>query len=171
VEDLIKAPASVPEILGTNLPTAANYFFSFLVLQALSISASSILQTIRLLNFYVFGKVNTPDQTFNKLSFTWRTRIGSNIPWYTTFCVIVSTPKSICPRFFFTSICCPGVRWMRISWQSSSRSLMWALSTKQQHTIKQRLVMSPLCSPCFIGHVFSANKGENRGLYTQSSHL
>lgn len=97
VQELIHNTASVPEILATNLPTAANYYFSFLVLQALSISSSSILQTIRLLNFYVFAKVNTPDSVYGKLSFTWRTRIGSNIPWYTTFAVIGLVYSVIAP--------------------------------------------------------------------------
>jgi hypothetical protein len=97
VQELIHNTASVPEILATNLPTAANYYFSFLVLQALSISSSSILQTIRLLNFYVFARVNTPDDVFGKLSFTWRTRIGSNIPWYTTFAVIGLVYSVIAP--------------------------------------------------------------------------
>ena len=97
VQELVHNSASVPEILATNLPTAANYYFSFLVLQALSISSSSILQTIRLLNFYVFAKTNSPDSVFNKLSFTWRTRIGSNIPWYTTFAVIGLVYSVIAP--------------------------------------------------------------------------
>ena len=90
VKDLLHNPfgTSVPDILATNLPTAADYYFSFLILQALSISASSILQTIRLLNYYVFGSVNTPNSVFDKLSWTNRTRIGSNIPWYTTFAVV-----------------------------------------------------------------------------------
>lgn len=88
VEELIRTPTSVPNILATNLPTAANYYFSFLILQALSLSATSILQTIRLFKFYVIGHVNTPDEVFEKLSWTNLTRIGSNIPWYTTFAVI-----------------------------------------------------------------------------------
>lgn len=88
VEELIHTPTSVPNILATNLPTAANYYFSFLILQALSLSSTSILQTIRLFNFYVVGHVNTPDSVFQKLSWTNLTRIGSNIPWYTTFAVI-----------------------------------------------------------------------------------
>jgi hypothetical protein len=79
------------------LPTAANYYFSFLVIQALSISSSSILQTIPLLNFYVFARANTADDVFGKLSFTWRTRIGSNIPWYTTFAVIGLVYSVIAP--------------------------------------------------------------------------
>lgn len=78
VQELIQTPTSVPNILATNLPTAANYYFSFLIVQALSISASSIAQTIRQLN-YVFGHANTPDSVFMKLSFTWRTRIVSLI--------------------------------------------------------------------------------------------
>jgi hypothetical protein len=88
VEELIRTPTSVPNILATNLPTAANYYFSFLILQALSLSATSILQTIRLFKFYVIGHVNTPDSVFQKLSWTNFTRIGSNIPWYITFAVI-----------------------------------------------------------------------------------
>lgn len=88
VQELIRTPTSVPNILATNLPTAANYFFSFLIVQALSLSATSILQTIRLFKFYVIGHVNTPDSVFEKLSWTNFTRIGSNVPWYTTFAVI-----------------------------------------------------------------------------------
>jgi hypothetical protein len=88
VEQLIRQPTSVPNILATNLPTAANYYFSFLIVQALSLSATSLLQTIRLFNFYVLGHVNTPDKVYAKLSWTNRTRIGSNIPWYITFNVI-----------------------------------------------------------------------------------
>ena len=88
---------SVPQILATDLPTAANYYFSFLILQALSISASSILQTIRLLNYYVFSSVNTPDSVFNKLCWTNRTRIGSNIPWYTTFAVVGTRLSQVPP--------------------------------------------------------------------------
>lgn len=88
VNELLANPGNAIKILSENLPSASNYYFSFLVVQALSISASSILQTIRLFNFYVVGSVNTPDAVFNKLSWTNRTRIGSNIPWYTTFAII-----------------------------------------------------------------------------------
>lgn len=88
LETIIDDPSQAFTILTKNLPTASNYYFSFLIVQALSISASSITQTIRLFNFYVLGGTNTPDSVFAKLSFTNRTRIGSNIPWYTTFAVI-----------------------------------------------------------------------------------
>ncbi len=99
VEELIRTPTSVPNILATNLPTAANYYFSFLILQALSLSATSILQTIRLFKFYVIGHVNTPDEVFEKLSWTNFTRIGSNIPWYITFAVIGMHLLILCSCF------------------------------------------------------------------------
>ncbi|KIV99783.1 uncharacterized protein PV09_08589 [Verruconis gallopava] len=100
VEELIHQPTSVPNILATNLPTAANYYFSFLIVQALSLSATSLLQTIRLFNFYIAGSVNTPDSVYNKLSWTNRTRIGSNIPWYTTFAIIGIVYSIIAPLMF-----------------------------------------------------------------------
>jgi hypothetical protein len=103
VEELIRTPTSVPNILATDLPTAANYFFSFLIVQALSLSATSILQTIRLFKFYVIGHVNTPDAVFEKLSWTNLTRIGSNVPWYTTFAVIGMRPHHPLPTHPLTT--------------------------------------------------------------------
>ena len=114
VSRLINSSASVPSILAEYLPTASNYYFSFLILQALSISASSILQTIRLLNFYVFGSTNTPDSVYNKLSWTNRTRIGSNIPWYTTFAVIGLVYSIIAPLMLIFMLITFGLFYMVI---------------------------------------------------------
>jgi calcium permeable stress-gated cation channel len=88
IQELIHQPTGIPNILANDLPTASNYYYSFLIVQALSLSATSILQTIRLFKYYVIGHVNTPDSVFEKLSWTNLTRIGSNLPWYTTFAVI-----------------------------------------------------------------------------------
>ncbi|CZR59376.1 uncharacterized protein PAC_09268 [Phialocephala subalpina] len=114
VEELIRTPTSVPNILATNLPTAANYYFSFLILQALSLSATSILQTIRLFKFYVIGHVNTPDSVFEKLSWTNLTRIGSNIPWYTTFAVIGLVYSTIAPLMLLFMLITFSLFWVVI---------------------------------------------------------
>ncbi|KAF8847421.1 DUF221-domain-containing protein, partial [Acephala macrosclerotiorum] len=114
VGELIRTPTSVPNILSTNLPTAANYYFSFLILQALSLSATSILQTIRLFKFYVIGHVNTPDSVFEKLSWTNLTRIGSNIPWYTTFAVIGLVYSTIAPPMLLFMLITFGLFWVVI---------------------------------------------------------
>ncbi|KUJ15135.1 DUF221-domain-containing protein [Mollisia scopiformis] len=114
VEELIRTPTSVPNILATNLPTAANYYFSFLILQALSLSATSILQTIRLFKFYVIGHVNTPDSVFEKLSWTNLTRIGSNVPWYTTFAVIGLVYSTIAPLMLLFMLITFSLFWVVI---------------------------------------------------------
>ncbi|KAF2433762.1 DUF221-domain-containing protein [Tothia fuscella] len=105
---------NIVNLLAENLPTAANYYFSFLIIQALSISAASILQTIRLFNFYVIGGVNTPDSVYNKLSWTNRTRIGSNIPWYTTFAVIGLVYSIIAPLMLLFMILTFSLFWIVI---------------------------------------------------------
>ncbi|RDW86015.1 DUF221-domain-containing protein [Coleophoma crateriformis] len=114
VDQLIRTPTSVPNILATNLPTASNYFFSFLIVQALSLSGTSILQTIRLFNFYVIGHVNTPDSVFQKLSWTNLTRIGSNIPWYTTFAVIGLVYSTIAPLILLFMLITFSLFWVVI---------------------------------------------------------
>ncbi|CAN9211103.1 unnamed protein product [Alternaria alternata] len=47
--------ASLAATLAKNLPKASNYFLSYLLLQALSLSASSLLRTDRLLGKFVLG--------------------------------------------------------------------------------------------------------------------
>jgi len=114
LRELIKTPTSVPNILATNLPTAANYFFSFLIVQALSLSATSILQTIRLFKFYVIGHVNTPDAVFEKLSWTNFTKIGSNVPWYITFAVIGLVYSTIAPLILLFMLITFSLFWVVI---------------------------------------------------------
>ncbi|KAF2102348.1 DUF221-domain-containing protein [Rhizodiscina lignyota] len=114
LRELIHQPTSVPNILATDLPTSSNYYFSFLVLQALSLSATALLQTIRLFNFYVIGHVNTPDSVFEKLSWTNRTRIGSNIPWYTTFAVIGIVYSIVAPLILVFELITFGLFWLVI---------------------------------------------------------
>lgn len=46
---------SVPAILATNLPKTSNYFFSYLLLQSLSISASQLVQTMGLIKWLLLA--------------------------------------------------------------------------------------------------------------------
>ena len=44
-QDLLRGPSSAPALLARNLPKASNYFFSYLTLQGLSVSAGSHTET------------------------------------------------------------------------------------------------------------------------------
>lgn len=46
---------SAPELLATNLPRASNYFFSYMILQAFSVSAGGLLQIAALVSWFIFG--------------------------------------------------------------------------------------------------------------------
>ncbi|KAL8951484.1 MAG: hypothetical protein Q9222_002538 [Ikaeria aurantiellina] len=46
---IIDNPVSVPTLLATNIPTSANYFFNYLIVQGLGFSASILIQYLRIL--------------------------------------------------------------------------------------------------------------------------
>lgn len=49
IPQIVHNPINVPTILATNLPKSANYFFNYLVVQALGFSGSVLFQYLRLL--------------------------------------------------------------------------------------------------------------------------
>lgn len=49
ISDIINNPVSIPSTLATNLPKAANYFFNYLIIQALAFSGSLLFQYLRVL--------------------------------------------------------------------------------------------------------------------------
>lgn len=49
ISDIINNPVSIPNTLATNLPKAANYFFNYLIIQALAFSGSLLFQYLRVL--------------------------------------------------------------------------------------------------------------------------
>ena len=55
VQQITKSPQSVPSILAQNLPKASNYFFSYLLLQAMSTSAGALLQIWGLIQWFVMA--------------------------------------------------------------------------------------------------------------------
>ena len=55
VAQIAASPQSIPAILAENIPKAANYFFSYLILQALSVSAGALLQVGELFSWFILG--------------------------------------------------------------------------------------------------------------------
>ncbi|KAL9004784.1 MAG: hypothetical protein Q9180_009831, partial [Flavoplaca navasiana] len=49
VPQIIDNPVSIPTLLATNIPTSANYFFNYLIVQSLSYSGSVLFQFLRIL--------------------------------------------------------------------------------------------------------------------------
>lgn len=70
--------ASLAATLAKNLPKASNYFLSYLLLQALSVSAGSLLRTDRLLGKFVLGPIF--DKSVTQMMMRRR---GTDIQWGT----------------------------------------------------------------------------------------
>jgi hypothetical protein len=90
---------AIPNTLATQLPKAANYFFSYMILQALSTSSGTLLQIFTLILWYVLPKLfdNTARQKWKRNttlpSVTW----GTFFPVYTNFACIALIYSVVSP--------------------------------------------------------------------------
>ncbi|CAN3376864.1 hypothetical protein DIURU_001642 [Diutina rugosa] len=74
IQDIINNPSSARDILGKNLPQAANFFISYITLQGLAVPGSLLAQVVGLILFQFLGKIldGTP-----RAKWTRWTSIGS----------------------------------------------------------------------------------------------
>ncbi|CAK7567038.1 MAG: hypothetical protein SEPTF4163_004996 [Sporothrix epigloea] len=99
LQDTVNNVQSVPETLAKNLPKAANYFFSYMILQALSTSSGTLLQITVLLVWYVLARMldGTARSKWRRQTtlptITW----GSFFPVYTNFACIALVYSIIAP--------------------------------------------------------------------------
>lgn len=99
IVDIIQNPTSAASILAANIPTASNFFLSFLALQGLSVASGVLLQIGTLILFYLLGKLfdNTPRKIarryFTLSSLSW----GTLFPIFTNFVVITIAYSIISP--------------------------------------------------------------------------
>lgn len=95
IEKLINDPISIPATLAQNLPKAANYFFSYMILQSFSISSGTLLQigAVAVIVFLRFLDTTPREKVSRVLSrpgINW----GTMIPVYTNFGAIGKMPNS-----------------------------------------------------------------------------
>lgn len=86
IQGLIDNPISAPQVLAENLPKSANYFFSYMILQALSISSGTLLQigaviVIVFLRFLDTTPREKVSRVLSRPGINW----GTMIPVYTNF--------------------------------------------------------------------------------------
>ena len=81
IPTLAKGPQSIPSILAGNLPKASNYFFSYMLLQAFSVSGGALVQLASLFKWYILAPLM--DSTARQ---KWRRQIKlPNMKWGTFF--------------------------------------------------------------------------------------
>ena len=86
IQTILDNPISIPQTLAQNLPKAANYFYSYMILQALSISSGTLLQVAAVL-ILLFSRWldTTPREKVSRVLSRPGINWGNMIPVYTNF--------------------------------------------------------------------------------------
>ncbi len=112
--DIGSSLTSTPQILAKNLPKAANYFFTYMILQALSSSSGTLLQIGTLFVWYILARIldNTARAKWTRNvtlpSVTW----GSFFPVYTNFACIALIYSVIAPIISIFAIITFSLLWV-----------------------------------------------------------
>jgi len=87
---LASNPGQIIKTLATSLPKGADYFFSYLLVQALSNSAGALLQVVSLLSWFLLGPIldSTPRAKWARQTDLSNVQWGSFFPPFTNFAVI-----------------------------------------------------------------------------------
>ncbi|EFY94098.2 DUF221 domain protein [Metarhizium robertsii ARSEF 23] len=109
----LQIPGNILNLLPQNLPTAANYFFSYMILQALSGSSSIIMQWPSMFWFFadkIF--VYTPRQKWSRGVSMDIVAWGAVFPLYTTLACISLIYSVIAPLILLFATVSFGMLWL-----------------------------------------------------------
>jgi len=107
-------PGSVVRTLADNLPKASNYFFSYLTVQALSNSASALLQVGSLLSWFILAPLfdSTARAKWRRQTNLNNIQWGSFFPTYTNFAAIGLVYSIISPLILVFMLFIYGLFWI-----------------------------------------------------------
>ncbi|ATY65229.1 DUF221 domain [Cordyceps militaris] len=114
IREQLNSVQSVLNLLANNLPKAANYFFSYMVLQALTTSSGTLLQVVSLLFWFVIGPMfdstarNKWARNTNLNNVQW----GAFFPVYTNFACIAIFYCVISPLISIFAVVTFGLLWL-----------------------------------------------------------
>jgi calcium permeable stress-gated cation channel len=105
---------SIPMTLAQNLPLAADYFFSYMILQALGNSSGALLQYVTLALWYILPKLfdNTARDKWNRNTTLSVVNWGSYFPLYTTFACIALVYSVVAPLILIFAIITFSLYWI-----------------------------------------------------------
>lgn len=118
IEEITNDPIGIPQTLAQNLPRAANYFFSYMILQAFSISSGTLLQIGAIAVIVLFGFFDTTprekvSRVLNRSGINW----GTMIPVYTNFGAIGIIYSVISPLIMIMMLITFSLFWFTYRYQ------------------------------------------------------
>ncbi|KAK3353051.1 hypothetical protein B0T25DRAFT_200249 [Lasiosphaeria hispida] len=105
---------STPNLLAENLPKAANYFFTYMLLQALSTSSGTLLQIGTLFVWYILARIldNTARAKWHRNTQLPNVTWGSFFPVYTNFACIALIYSIVAPLISIFAIITFSLLWV-----------------------------------------------------------
>ncbi|PWY79254.1 DUF221-domain-containing protein [Aspergillus heteromorphus CBS 117.55] len=99
VTKIISKPTDAASLLADNIPTASNFYISYIILQGLSFSAGALLQISGLILGKVLGRIldNTPRKMYSRWSNLSGLGWGTVYPVFTLLAVIAIVYSCIAP--------------------------------------------------------------------------
>lgn len=96
---IIDDPSSAVTLLASHLPSASNFYLSYIILQGLSFSSGALLQIVGLILGKVLGKLldKTPRKMYTRWSNLTDLGWGTTYPFFTMLLVIGITYSCIAP--------------------------------------------------------------------------
>ncbi|KAH7380403.1 hypothetical protein DE146DRAFT_671358 [Phaeosphaeria sp. MPI-PUGE-AT-0046c] len=118
IRQIIDNPVGIPQTLAENLPKAANYFYSYMILQALSISSGTLLQ-IGAVVIIVFLRFldTTPREKVSRVLSRPGINWGTMIPVYTNFGAIGIVYSVISPLILIMMLITFSLFWFTYRYQ------------------------------------------------------
>lgn len=100
--DRITDVTSWPELLASNIPKSSNYFFSYMILQAMSVSAGALVQIFSLVSWFILAPLldSTARKKWARTTNLNQMQWGTFFPVYTTLASI----GKILPCFHFITL-------------------------------------------------------------------
>jgi hypothetical protein len=114
VEQITEQPFKAPEILAVNLPKASNFFFSYLLLQAFSVSGAALLQIATLLVKFIVAPLldTTAREKFERATTLMEVKWGTFFPVYTNLACIGIVYSVISPLILLFNIITFSLFWI-----------------------------------------------------------
>ncbi|TID18836.1 DUF221-domain-containing protein [Venturia nashicola] len=111
---LAKNPGDIFNELGRTIPTSSNYFFSYMILQALSVSSGALFQVGSLVVWFLLRPIldNTARQKFNRQLNLPSVQWGTFFPVYTNFGCIGLIFSVISPLIMIFNIITFSLFWI-----------------------------------------------------------
>ncbi|KAI0387705.1 DUF221-domain-containing protein [Hypomontagnella monticulosa] len=114
IQDIANNPTGIADLLAENLPKAANYFFSYMILQALSVSSGTLLQIGALINWYLIARImnNTARNKWSTNTKLPDVNWGTYFPVYTNFACIALIYLVVAPIISIFAIITFSLLWI-----------------------------------------------------------